>query len=75
MPVATRRAPEPALGKFRIELPDSVTVTNNVTNSVALSRDGTQLAILGDKNGLRAIYLRRMDDPVAQYVRGTEGAA
>jgi hypothetical protein len=71
---ATRSTPAPVPGRFAVELPDSVTVTGASSASVALSRDGSQLAIVCEKNGARALCVRRMDDPVAQVVRGTEGA-
>ena len=71
--LATRHPPAPVPGRFAVELPESVTVAVS-GNAVALSRDGAQLAIVCVKNGVRAICVRRMDDPVAQVVRGTEGA-
>jgi Tol biopolymer transport system component len=58
--------------RFAIELPDSVVVANNVGIKLALSRDGSQLAVVGMKAGRRALYLRRSADLEARLVPGTD---
>ena len=72
--LAARQSPPAVPGRFAVELPESVSVTGVTAATVALSKDGSQLVIVCEKDGVRALYLRRMDDPVAQVVRGTEGA-
>jgi serine/threonine-protein kinase len=71
--LATRRATPSVPSSFVVELPDSVVPGSNSAYAEALSPDGTQLAVVGEKQGHAAIYLRRLDDPVFQLVRGTEG--
>jgi len=70
----TRESPRPVTGRFVIELPESVSTSQQSSHTVAISRDGRQLAILGAKGTDRMIFLRRLEDEVAQAVRGTEGA-
>jgi Tol biopolymer transport system component len=68
---AKHRAPETAY-RFAIDLPDSVVVANNVGIKLAISRDGAQLAVVGMKQGHRAIYLRRSAEVDARLVPGTD---
>ena len=70
--LATRPAPRPPAARFALGLPDSVTLYTGGGTKLALSRDGTKIVFVGVKNGKRALYLRRIDDPVAQLVRGSE---
>jgi Tol biopolymer transport system component len=71
--VAAKRAtPVGAAYRFAIELPDSVVVANNVGIKLALSRDGSQLAVVGMKAGRRALYLRRSAEVEARLVAGTD---
>jgi serine/threonine-protein kinase len=72
---ATRHPPPPVVGHFNVELPDSVHISDYDNPALALSRDGTRLVIAGElQDGARALYLRRLDDPVAQRIAGTDGA-
>jgi serine/threonine-protein kinase len=64
--------PPPPPARFSLELPDSVTLLVGAGTKLALSRDGTKIVFVGVKNGQRALYLRRIDEPVAQLVRGTD---
>jgi Tol biopolymer transport system component len=66
--------PAPAAYRFPIELPDSVGVANGVGIKLALSRDGSQLAVAGMKSGRRAIYLRRSNEIESRLVAGTDSA-
>ena len=69
----TRRAAAPATPyRFAIDLPDSVEVANNVGIKLTISRDGSRVAIVGMKEGRRAIYLRRSADLQARVVAGTD---
>ena len=70
--LATRAAPRPPAARFTLGLPDSVTLYPGGGTKIALSRDGTKIVFVGVKNGKRALYLRRIEDPVAQLVRGSE---
>jgi eukaryotic-like serine/threonine-protein kinase len=73
---ATRRTEPAVTGRFEVVLPESVSVWRvGAGPRLALSRDGTQLAIVGvQRNGMRALYVRALDDPVARLVRGSEMA-
>jgi len=71
---STRGTPTPVPFRFPIELPDSVGVANGVGIKLALSRDGSQLAVIGMKEGHKALYLRRSDDIQAKLVPGTDSA-
>jgi len=68
----TRPAPTPQLVQFELGLPPGVTVYNGGGTKLAFSNDGTKLVILGVKDGVVSVYLRAMDEPVAQIVRGGE---
>ncbi len=72
--LASRPVPEPVAARFALALPDSVHVGMAVGTKVAISRDGSRIAILGleKRGGSLALYLRRADDPVARLVRGSE---
>jgi Tol biopolymer transport system component len=72
--VSRRPTPTPVPFRFPIDLPDSVEVANGVGIKLALSRDGSQLAVAGMKEGRRALYLRRSDDVQARLVPGTDSA-
>jgi Tol biopolymer transport system component len=71
---ATRPAPEAIPVEFTVNLPDSVLVSQTTAHTVAMTRDGRKVAILGIKGGDRSIYLRKLADPVAQPVRGSSNA-
>ena len=45
----TRESPRPVTGRFVIELPESISTSQQSSHTVAISRDGRQLAILGAK--------------------------
>jgi Tol biopolymer transport system component len=70
--LATRPASRLVSARFTLGLPDSVTLFTGGGTKLALSRDGTKIVFVGVKNSKRALYLRRIDDPVAQLVRGSE---
>ena len=60
------------LMRFDVRLPDSVNVYRGSGHKLAFSQDGSMLIIAGMRGSTGALYLRRIGDPVAQLVRGTE---
>jgi len=72
---ATRPALQPTAARFPLNLPDSVSLFTGGGTKVALSRDGTKLVFVGVKDGKRSLYLRRIDDPVAQPIRGGDAGS
>ena len=72
--LALRPTPVPDVAIFSLDLPDSVTVATGGGTKVAISRDGSRIAIFAqEKRGTYGLYVRRIDQPVAQLVRGSEG--
>ena len=71
--LATRPTPPLPIVRFEIRLSDSVTIFAVGGRKVALSRDGTRMAIVGARPaGPPSLYLRRLEDSAAVLVRGTE---
>ena len=70
--LATRPVPPQPAARFALGLPDSVRLFSGGGTKLAFSRDGTKLVIVGVKNGNRMLYVRRIEDPVAQPVPGSE---
>ena len=70
--LAPRPAPRLPAVRFTLGLPDSVALFAGGGTKLALSRDGTKIVFVGVKNGRRALYLRRMNDPAAHVVRGSD---
>jgi serine/threonine-protein kinase len=71
--LATRPAappPRQPAARFSLGLPDSVRLIAAGGTKLALSRDGTKIVFAGEKNHKRALYLRRIDDPMAELVPG-----
>ncbi|MCX5756103.1 MAG: protein kinase [Gemmatimonadetes bacterium] len=73
--LATRPVPPQPAARFALGLPDSVGLYDGGGTHLAFSRDGTKLVIVGIKNGKRALYVRRIEDPVAQPVPGGDAGA
>jgi serine/threonine-protein kinase len=70
--LVTRTDPLPVSMRFPLLLPDSVRLYDGSGTKLAISRDGRAILVVGRRNGIKGIYLRRIDDPVAELVRGTE---
>jgi len=70
--LATRPEPQPVVARFPMHLPDSVRLFGGGGTKLAITRDGRAILKVGGKNGSKGLYIRRIDDPVAQLVRGTE---
>ena len=64
---------DPAVSRFRVELPPGVRLADVNGSEVAISQDGTRLAILGTApaGGLQ-VYLRDIDDLEARAVPDSE---
>ncbi len=71
---SSRTAPGAVPYRFPIDLPDSVGVANGVGIKLALSRDGSQLALVGMKEGRKSLFLRRSDDIQPRLIPGTDSA-
>jgi serine/threonine protein kinase/Tol biopolymer transport system component len=70
--LGTRSEPAPVMARFPLDLPDSVRLLAGGGTKLAITRDGRAILMVGRRNGIKNLYLRRIDDPVAQLVRGTE---
>ena len=62
-------APTPA--RFEITLPDNVVYTANAAG-VAISRDGTQIALIVRRSGMQMIAVRSIRETTIRLVEGTE---
>ena len=72
---ATRREPAAVPARLLAELPESVTFSALAGTRIALSRDGRRLVVAGTKGGRTALFIRGLDDPALQLVRGSEDDA
>jgi len=73
--VATRHELVPVAARLIAELPDSLRMPASPFTHVAISADGRRLAVVGGKGGSPSmVYVRSLDDPVFEPVRGSEGA-
>jgi len=68
-------AQPPSVTRFTISLPPGEQLAALEQPAVALSPDGSQLAYVAIRDGIRRVYLRRMDAVDAAPLPGTEGAA
>jgi eukaryotic-like serine/threonine-protein kinase len=63
------------IGRFDVTLPDSVVLATGPGGKIAISRDGSRIVVVGRApSRTEALYVRRLDDPVAIRVAGTEDA-
>jgi Tol biopolymer transport system component len=62
------------VARLQIALPPNIELYSAVGSAISLSPDGTTLAFVGVRAGLRHVYLRRLDSFEATPVRGTETA-
>jgi serine/threonine-protein kinase len=71
--LATRPAAPPQPAVFPVVMPESVSVTAMPYLKFAIAPDGSALVVTGNRVGApRALYLRRLTDPVARLVQGTD---
>jgi Tol biopolymer transport system component/predicted Ser/Thr protein kinase len=74
--LSRRLAPRPErVMRFDIGLPDPSTVFATNPGGVALSPDGTMAAFTASISGSTSIWLRRLDEPAARKLTGTDAAA
>jgi serine/threonine-protein kinase len=73
---AARRDAPAQVVRFTLDLPSSMLVANAAeANNVAISPDGTMIAYaLVGSTGTSALYLRRLSEPIATPLAGTDGA-
>jgi serine/threonine protein kinase len=69
--VATRPEPAKVLSRFDLLLPDSVSLYAGGGTKLAISRDGSAIVVAATRAGVTGLYIRRLDDPVAQLIRGS----
>ena len=72
--LATHRAAiaDDRLIRFDVRLPDSVSLYRGARKKLALSHDGSMLVVAGVRGATMGLYLRRLSEPVAHLIRGTE---
>jgi hypothetical protein len=70
-----RPAPPAQPARFEVPFPDTVQLGTSGSTTIILSRDGSKLVFAGSDGAARGLFLRRLDDPAPQFIRGTEGAA
>jgi hypothetical protein len=58
--------------RFDVRLPDSVSLYSGARKKLALSHDGSMLVVAGVRGATMGLYLRRMSEPAARLIRGTE---
>ncbi len=74
--VATRPAPatgSPGVSHFDIINPPGVEVQSGLTQAFALSPDGTRIAFVGVRDGIRRVFVRSVAEPEVAEVPGTVG--
>jgi eukaryotic-like serine/threonine-protein kinase len=71
--LATRHEPPLQPIRFAVAMPDSAGVFPLASRPIALSNDGSQLAMQVTHRGTAVVFIRRVDDTVPRIVRGTEG--
>jgi serine/threonine-protein kinase len=64
----------PPVRRLAVTLPSSQQLVPGPGPSVALSPDGKTLVYLATEEGTRRLYSRKMDEPQAEAILGTEGA-
>lgn len=70
-PEATRQR---LVTRLELSLPAGVDLDASVGQNVAISPDGTQVAVVGVAGGVRQVYLRRFDQFEGTALRGTQDA-
>jgi len=58
--------------RLELNLPAGVEIDNGYSPKVAVSPDGAELVFVGMADGVRQLYLRRLDEFAASVLRGTD---
>ena len=64
---------EQAVTRLSVALPEGDSLGSLNLRPLAISRDGTLLAYVGQHDGTNRIYVRRLSEPVPKALDGTEG--
>lgn len=59
--------------QLSVVLPEGYELGSVPVGSIAISHDGSRIAYVGLKDGKNRIFVRRIDDPIAKALDGTEG--
>jgi len=70
-----RRTPRNHAVRFAIDLPDGQEFQFYSGRAVAISPDGATIAWIAATNGIRQIYVRKLDDTAFRPIPSTEGAS
>jgi hypothetical protein len=73
-PPAAGPAAAPVLSRLQIALPQGLELYTAVGAAVSLSPDGATLALVGVRNGVRQVFIRRLASYDIAPVKGTESA-
>ena len=60
--------------RLEATLPPGITIPVGIYNVLAISRDGSRMAVVGTSGGVNRIYLRTLRDFEARLLAGTDGA-
>jgi serine/threonine-protein kinase len=63
------------VAKSAILLPPDVTFDTSIFTVIAMSRDGSKVALIGSSGGVRRLYVRRLGDFDPQLIAGTDDAS
>jgi eukaryotic-like serine/threonine-protein kinase len=65
----------PQVVRLDLSLPTGVELNVSTPEGIAVSPDGTGIAFIGVVGGLRRVYMRRLSEPDAVALRGTDGTS
>jgi serine/threonine-protein kinase len=71
MPAAA--SPQAAVAHVSIPLPDGVEVGSTSLLPIAISRDGTRVTFVGQRDGRNQLYVRTLSEPEPKLLEGTDG--
>ena len=68
--VSLRRAPTALPARFVVELSDSIRLQASLGQTIALSPDGSTLALAAQVGSAQPVIVRRLDDPEPRFLTG-----
>jgi serine/threonine-protein kinase len=71
----SRAAHDASVAHVNIALPEDVEVGAANLLPIAITRDGTRLAFVGERDGKDQIFVRTLGEPEARMLEGTEGGS